>query len=510
MDFSEAQIRVSGLAGRRKRNEIDDRQYAEAVNNIRVLDESGRWWQPSPYGTGWLCWDGKSWIAATPPALAAVSAAPSPLKQQSVGEFRAGLMDTKTFMEMSKTVPLNKRPRKWWDLLSILGGIAVAVIWFFYATIRSGQEGFDLVTPVLMILIPLALIFFRDRLDEMLIPLQPTRQQIPKLARIGLGLAIPFLTAFILYNIFDIRQYPLMWANLVIGTLACYALLRDPSPRVAKKQRAKIPAVLILCIVLLLSVCITPVLADDCTRDPLNAQDCLRTGGFAELIAGLFAALLGGLINLPAILQILTGGGGYDDKAGDDNPEDDEDEPFSLRLTYPAGYSPKVFTHGWVFGASARLGDKDLSESVKWTGTGSFFPDTGPRSRPSFAAPGTNQIVLSVETKKGTRIESFSVEAVSPAGYAHVNSTARCDADAHGCPACPHPVVGEIITGSPLVFVNGLPAARVGDSGIHRACCGPNTFTVASGNPEVVIDGRPAARIGDTTRHCGGTGSIVG
>jgi len=231
MDFSEAQIRVSDLAGRRKRNEIDDRQYAEAVNNIRVLDESGRWWQPSPYGTG-----------ATPPALAAVSAAPSPQKQQSVGEFRAGLMDTKTFMEMSKTVPLNKRPRKWWDLLSILGGIAVAVIWFFYATIRSGQEGFDLVTPVLMILIPLALIFFRDRLDEMLIPLQPTRQQIPKLARIGLGLAIPFLTAFILYNIFDIRQYPLMWANLVIGTLACYALLRDPSPRVVSRLSLQMTA----------------------------------------------------------------------------------------------------------------------------------------------------------------------------------------------------------------------------------------------------------------------------
>ena len=48
--------------------------------------------------------------------------------------------------------------------------------------------------------------------------------------------------------------------------------------------------------------------------------------------------------------------------------------------------------------------------------------------------------------------------------------------DAHGCPACPHPAVGPAIVGSPDVMVNKRPALRVGDKGIHAACCGPNTW----------------------------------
>ena len=57
--------------------------------------------------------------------------------------------------------------------------------------------------------------------------------------------------------------------------------------------------------------------------------------------------------------------------------------------------------------------------------------------------------------------------------------------------------------------VDGLPAARVGDTGIHAAWCGNSTFTIASGDPSVLIDGRPAAMVGSQTNHCGGTGSIV-
>ena len=41
--------------------------------------------------------------------------------------------------------------------------------------------------------------------------------------------------------------------------------------------------------------------------------------------------------------------------------------------------------------------------------------------------------------------------------------------DAHGCPACPHPAKGPAIMGSPDVLVNGLPALRVTDKGIHAA-----------------------------------------
>jgi uncharacterized Zn-binding protein involved in type VI secretion len=78
----------------------------------------------------------------------------------------------------------------------------------------------------------------------------------------------------------------------------------------------------------------------------------------------------------------------------------------------------------------------------------------------------------------------------------------------HGCPICPHPVVGIIAAGSPTVLINSLPAARQDDKGLHAPCCGPNNFTVSKGSGTVNINGKPAARNGDATKHCGGDGSI--
>lgn len=61
---------------------------------------------------------------------------------------------------------------------------------------------------------------------------------------------------------------------------------------------------------------------------------------------------------------------------------------------------------------------------------------------------------------------------------------AFCAADGHGCPACPHPVVGPATSGSGDVWVNGLSALRDGDPGIHAACCGPNQWSAAGGGSE--------------------------
>lgn len=203
----------------------------------------------------------------------------------------------------------------------------------------------------------------------------------------------------------------------------------------------------------------------------------------------------------------------------DDDQEDSEDEEDegsgedgvnSLVLTYPAGRSPNVFTTGWVFGASCSVGGKDYTDQVQWSGSGSFSPDTGSRSRPSFNSEGANTITLSVKVDKKEYKKTFSVNAVSSAGYASVNMIARCPSYAHGCPACPHTATGPIMHGSSHVFVNGTPAARVGDGGIMTFVCGPCEFTISSGDSSVLIDGKPAARIGSKITSSGGTGKIVG
>jgi len=212
------------------------------------------------------------------------------------------------------------------------------------------------------------------------------------------------------------------------------------------------------------------------------------------------------------IMDQLTGWlDDYESNQEDDDEEDKEDlGPVVISLTYPAGRSPNVFTTGWLFGASCTAGGEDHSDQVKWSGSGSFSPDTGTRSRPSFESEGANTITLTVTIGDKDYSRTYNVNAVSPAGYACVGMMAKCSADNHGGPADPMPVIGPITTGSSHVLVNNKPAARVGDIGVHAACVGSNTFEIVGGDENVLIDGRAAAKIGSSTKHCGGMGKIIG
>lgn len=90
-----------------------------------------------------------------------------------------------------------------------------------------------------------------------------------------------------------------------------------------------------------------------------------------------------------------------------------------------------------------------------------------------------------------------------------LSDKAACPADKHGCPACPHPTFGPAVNGSTDVFINKLAAIRLDDPGIHMACCGPNQWQVAKGSPTVYVNGKPLARMGDKTKHCGGDGTLI-
>src|SRR5262249_34746753 len=79
---------------------------------------------------------------------------------------------------------------------------------------------------------------------------------------------------------------------------------------------------------------------------------------------------------------------------------------------------------------------------------------------------------------------------------------AQVAADAHGCPACPHPGIGPAIIGSPTVNINKLPAVRMQDKGMHAACCGMNMWECIQGSATVFINNKPAVRLGDATAHC--------
>ncbi len=187
----------------------------------------------------------------------------------------------------------------------------------------------------------------------------------------------------------------------------------------------------------------------------------------------------------------------------------------ALKLTYPFGYSPRIFTSGWVLGAECTYIDSagstvDISDRVVWGGRAVRYPRRmGSRNSPFFAEDGENLIELSVILNGKKYSKEFTVQTVHTTEYARLTDRSLVPADAHGCLSCPHSAVGPIITGSPTIFIEGgLPAARVGDDGIHLSCCNASQYCIASGDPTVLIDGRPAARVGDKTQHCGGVGMI--
>jgi uncharacterized Zn-binding protein involved in type VI secretion len=237
-------------------------------------------------------------------------------------------------------------------------------------------------------------------------------------------------------------------------------------------------------------------------------------GGFDEGSSSNDAVLV--VVVAAAAVAALVGGA-HLTKARRPRESGDEDDErrttVELDLTCPVGISPRVFTAGWLFGArcvaSGRTGVRDLSSAVRWSGSGTFQPSVGPLSRPYFHREGPNTIELAV-TADGREVRrTFTVNAVSPRGFAAATDVSHCPSDAHGCPACPHATKGPIITGSLTVMIGAHPAARVGDRGIAAACCDGNTFQVAEGDPTVLIDGRPAARRGSLTAHCGGSGRII-
>jgi uncharacterized Zn-binding protein involved in type VI secretion len=92
---------------------------------------------------------------------------------------------------------------------------------------------------------------------------------------------------------------------------------------------------------------------------------------------------------------------------------------------------------------------------------------------------------------------------------ARVSDIARCPSCSHGCLSCSHDVQGPCTAGSDNVRVNGFPAARETDPGVHSSCCDANTWIAKGASTTVIINGLGAHRVDDETTHCGGVGTMT-
>ncbi len=169
------------------------------------------------------------------------------------------------------------------------------------------REGLDFTTPLLMVGIPVLLAIFRSETDQLLQPLQPVRQSLPKFVLIGIVLAVPYAIAFVLYRT-GFNQYELLHWNLALGTLIPYALMRSPPPAGHGHSGGATLAALywmLPAMLILYAGFPADALADDCMRDLFNMRDCLRTGGYAEIISGTASGAVSVLVNGPELVRIL-------------------------------------------------------------------------------------------------------------------------------------------------------------------------------------------------------------
>ena len=238
MDFAQTQQRYQQLAAQRRAGQISEQAYASAVGQLRVQDASGRWWAIDPRSGQWLAWNDSAWVPATPPQAMASPAPPSATGaaadaeaslQQRAQTLRQSL-DTKGFMQEAREKPLSQRSEGWWNATAIFGGIVSAALWFLYSSIRGvAYEGLDLLTPILMVAIPVAQNLFRRPIDRLLLPLQKYRERIPKLVLTGAGLAAPFVVSWILYSVFRISQYRFLRWSVLLGSMVSYVIVRTPN-----------------------------------------------------------------------------------------------------------------------------------------------------------------------------------------------------------------------------------------------------------------------------------------
>ncbi len=218
MNFDEATQRYTTLRQQYDAGQIDWNGLVAATGNLRLQDAEGRWWQIEPAGGIWHMWDGRAWVTtAGQPTGASPGAVPAD-PAASAGNVRKGNKQKK---------PLAQRSQKWWDAVSIVGGVVAAILWLMYTGLPASSEGVDIITPILMVAIPTGLVFLRKPIDGLLKPIQPVRRHIPRLFLIGGGLVAPYVVAWLLYDA-GFRQYEYMWVSLICGSLTAYAILRTP------------------------------------------------------------------------------------------------------------------------------------------------------------------------------------------------------------------------------------------------------------------------------------------
>lgn len=236
MSFQQAMQQYHELCRQYHSQQINGDQFSQAVDELRVQDRRGNWWQLSYQGQ-WLCWNGAEWIPGSPPELAQSTQFDAAAAKQAVQYAQTAYSTAQSLASGNPVAvagrvagalkPLSGKSQKWWNFVSILGGSVGGGLWYWYSTLDKGTKP-DYITSLIMIAVPIVLVILRKPLDRLLAKLNPIRQKIPRLLIIGIGIAVPYLTATYLYDTQGLREYSYIRWTAFLGPLLSYLIIRTP------------------------------------------------------------------------------------------------------------------------------------------------------------------------------------------------------------------------------------------------------------------------------------------
>ena len=227
MHYQEAERAYGALRMSLDSGKLSPEAFSTQVNALRVQGPDGAWWQINPQDGTWLRWDGSRWLPGVRPApVAAAVEQPPPLP----GAFDPPPLPAQA-LAMKSLGPFRRfilaRSERWWDFFSICGGAAGAGLWYWYSQLDVADKR----TPWMILGIPVAIVIFRKLIDGVLAPIHRVIGRfLPRLVRIGAGLAMPAFLASRFYGKIQGSNYEFRYMQhvLVWSVVLSYILIRQP------------------------------------------------------------------------------------------------------------------------------------------------------------------------------------------------------------------------------------------------------------------------------------------
>jgi len=218
MTFEEVAQRYAVLCQQRDAGLLTDWQFRQTVARLVATDPGGSFWQIDPDSGQWIAWMNPAAEPAAPSPQPPMSPPPPYFQQEPYYQ-----------PQPPPEAPATKKTR-WgqvvWDVVSVAGSGVMSAWWDWYSGMAEPKLVYN--NCAAMVLLPIALIVFRQPLDRLLRPLDSVRKKIPPMVLAGCGVAIPFLVANYLYSS-GVTQFPFMFRTYVYSTLLSYIVLRTPT-----------------------------------------------------------------------------------------------------------------------------------------------------------------------------------------------------------------------------------------------------------------------------------------